>query len=87
MSLHQWNTSFECKQLTKLTTSLALYQVNNGVYQTGEEMMSELLSSSGVSSSSSLSLASLASDMDLDQTLLDIDPILLKLIFTTTTLN
>ena len=80
MSLRQWNTSFEHKQLAKLTTSLALYQANTGVSQTGEEMMSESLSSSGASSSSS------ASDMDLDQAL-DIDPVLLKLMFTTTTLN
>ena len=86
MSLCQWNTSFERKQLAKITTSLALYQVNNGVSQTGEEMMSESLSSSGASSSSSSSSSSSASGMDLDQTL-DIDPILLKLIFTTTTLN
>ena len=86
MSLRQWNTFFKHKQLAKLTTSLALYQANNGVSQTGEEMMSESLSSSGASSSSSSSSSSSASDMDLDQTL-DIDPILLKLIFTTTTLN
>ena len=88
MSLHQWNTSFEHKQLAKLTSSLALYQVNNGVSQMGEEMMSESLSSSGASSSSSSSLSSSSSapGMDLDQTL-DIDPILLKLIFTTTTFN
>ena len=86
MSLHQWNTSFECKQLAKLTTSLALYQANTGVSQTGEEMMLESLSSSGASSLSSSSSSSSASDMDLDQAL-DIDPVLLKLIFTTTTLN
>ena len=49
MSLRQWNTSFECKQLTKLTTSLALYQANTGVSQMGEEMMSESSSSSGTS--------------------------------------
>ena len=49
-------------------------------------MMSESSSSSGASSSSSLSSSSTVSDMDLDQTL-DIDPVLLKLIFTTTTLN
>ena len=86
MSLHQWNTSFECKQLAKLTTSLALYQANTGVSQMGEEMMLESSSSSGASSSSSSSLSSLSSDMDLDQAL-DIDPVLLKLIFMTTTLN
>ena len=86
MSLRQWNTSFEHKQLVKLTTSLALYQANTGVSQTGEEMMSESSSSSGTSSSSSSSSASSASEMDLDQAL-DIDPILLKLIYTTTTLN
>ena len=86
MSLHQWNTSFECKQLAKLATSLALYQANTGVSQTGEEMMLESLSSSGASSLSSSSSSSSASDMDLDQAL-DIDPVLLKLIFMTTTLN
>ena len=86
MSLCQWNTSFEHKQLAKLTTSLALYQTNTGVSQTGEEMMSESLSSSGTSSLSSSSSASLASEMDLDQAL-DIDPVHLKLIYTTTTLN
>ena len=48
--------------------------------------MSESLSSSGASSSSSSSLSSSASGMDLDQTL-DIDPVLLKLIFITTTPN
>ena len=82
MSLHQWYTSFECKQLAKLTTSLALYQANTGVSQMGEEMMLESSSSSGTSSS----LSSLASEMDLDQAL-DIDPVLLKLIYMTTTLN
>ena len=86
MSLRQWNTSFECKQLAKITTSLALYQANHGVSQMEEEMMLESLSSSGASSSSSSSLASLASGMDLDNTL-DVDPVLLKLIFMTTTLN
>ena len=86
MSLHQWNASFKHKQLAKLTASLALYQVNNGVSQMGEEMMLESSSSSGASSLSSSSLSSLASHMDLDQTL-DINPVLLKLIFTTTTLN
>ena len=49
-------------------------------------MMSELSSSSGASSSSSSSSSSSASGMDLDHTL-DINPVLLKLIFTTTTLN
>ena len=48
--------------------------------------MSESSSSSGTSSSSSSSSSSLASEMDLDQAL-DIDPALLKLIYTTTTLN
>ena len=68
------------------TFSVTLYQANTGVSQTGEEMMSESSSSSGASSSSSISSASSASDMDLDQAL-DIDPVLLKLIFMTTTLN
>ena len=86
MSLCQWKTSFECKQLAKLTTSLALYQANTAVSQMGEEMMSASSSSSGTSSLSSSSSASLASEMDLDQAL-DIDPVLLKLIYTTTTLN
>ena len=49
-------------------------------------MMSELLSSSGTSTSTSSSLSSLASEMDLDQAL-DINPVLVKLIYTTTTLN
>ena len=49
-------------------------------------MMLESSSSSGASSSSSLSSSSLVSGMDLDQTL-DIDPVLLKLILRTTTLN
>ena len=86
MSLHQWNTSFEHKQLAKITTSLALYQANNGSSEMEEEVMSDLLSSSGTSSSSSSSSSSSASDMDLDQTT-QIDPVLLKLIVTTTTLN
>ena len=86
MSLHQWNTSFKHKQLAKITTSLALYQANNGSSEMEEEVMSDSLSSSGTSSSSSLSSSSLASDMDLDQTT-QIDPVLLKLIVTTTTLN
>ena len=85
MSLRQWNTSFECKQLAKITTSLALYQANHGVSQMEEEMMLESLSSSGASSSSSSSLSSLASGMDLDNTL-DVDPVLLKF-FMTTALN
>ena len=74
MSLRQWNTSFEHKQLAKLTTSLALHQVNTGVSQMGEEMMLESSSSSGASSSSSSSAAAAASDMDLDQAL-DINPV------------
>ena len=86
MSLCQWNTSFECKQLAKITTSLALYQVNNGSSEMEEEVMSDSLSSSGTSSSSSLSSSSLASDMDLDQTT-QIDPVLLKLSVMMTTLN
>ena len=86
MSLHQWTTSFKYKQLAKITTSIALYQANNGSSEMEEEVMSDLLSSSGTSSSSSSSSSSLASDMDLDQTTL-IDPVLLKLIVTTTTLN
>ena len=71
MSLHQWNTSFEHKQLTKITTSLALCQANFGVSQLEEEMMSSSSSASG---------------MDLDNAM-DVDPVLLKLIVTTTTLN
>ena len=88
MSLHQWNTSFKCKQLAKITTSLALYQANNGSSEMEEEVMSDSSSSSGTSSSSSSSLASSASDMDLDldQTS-QINPVQLKLIVTTTTLN
>ena len=83
MSLHQWNTSFEHKQLAKITTSLALYQANNGSSEMEEEVMCGSSSSSGTSSSSS---SSSASDMDLDQTTL-IDPVLLKLIVMMTTLN
>ena len=89
MSLRQWNTSFECKQLTKIATSLALYQANLGVSQPEEEIMLEsLLSSSAVSSSSSSSSSSsaMASGMDLDNAM-DVDPVLLKLIVTTTTLD
>ena len=87
MSLCQWNTSFECKQLTKITTSLALYQANHGVSQPDEEMMLESLSSSSAaSSSSSSSSSSSASGMDLDNTM-DVDPVLMKLIVTTTSLN
>ena len=87
MSLHQWNTSFECKQLAKITTSLVLYQANLGVSQPEEEMMSQSSSlSSAASSSSSSSLSSLASGMDLDNAM-DVDLVLLKLIVTTTTLN
>ena len=86
MSLHQWNTLFEHKQLAKITTSLALYQANNGSSEMEEEEMSDSSSSSGTSSSSSSSSSSSASDMDLDQTT-QIDPVLLKLIVTTTTLN
>ena len=87
MSLHQWYTFFEHKQLTKITTSLALYQANHGVSQPEEEMMLESLSlSSAASSSSSSSSSLLASGMDLDNTM-DVDPVLLKLIVTTTTLN
>ena len=70
-------------KLAKLTTSLALYQ---GISDGREEMMLESSSSSGTSSSSSSSSSSLASEMDLDQAL-DINPILLKLIYMTTTLN
>ena len=73
-------------QLAKITTSLALYQANHGVSQMEEEMMLESSSSSAASSLSSSSSSSLASGMDLDNTL-DVDPVLLKLIFTTTTLN
>ena len=87
MSLHQWNTSFEHKQLAKITTLLALYQANLGVSQTEEEMMLQSLSLSSAASSSSSSSSSLsASGMDLDNTM-DVDPVLLKLIVTTTTLN
>ena len=86
MSLHQWNTSFECKQLAKITTSLALYQANNGTSEMEEDVMSGSSLSSVTSSSASSSSASSASDMDLDQTTL-IDRVLLKLIVTTTTLN
>ena len=87
MSLHQWTTSFEDKQLAKITTSLALYQANLGVSQPEEEMMLQSSSlSSAASSSSSLSLSSLESGMDLDNAM-DVDPVLLKLIATTTTLN
>ena len=83
MSLHQWNTFFEHKQLTKITTSLALYQTNLGVSQPEEEMMLQSMSSSSAApSSSSLS----ASGMDLDNAM-NVDPVLLKLIVTTTTLN
>ena len=66
-----------------------LYQANHGVSQSEEEMMLESSSSSAAassSSSSSLSLSSSASGMDLDNTM-DVDPVLLKLIVTTTTLN
>ena len=87
MSLCQWNMSFECKQLAKITTSLVLYQANLGVSQPEEEMMLQsLLSSSAAPSSSSLSSSSLASGMDLDNAM-DVDPVLLKLIVTTTTLK
>ena len=86
MSLRQWNTSFECKQLAKITTSLALYQANIGTSEMEEDVMSGSSSSSATSSSVSSSSSSLASDMDLDQTTL-IDPVLLKLIVTTTNLN
>ena len=86
MSLHQWNTSFERKQLAKVTTSLALYQANNGSSEMEEDVMSALSSSSATSSSASSSSSSSSSDMDLDQTTL-IDPVLFKLIVTTTTLN
>ena len=87
MSLHQWNTSFECKQLAKITTSLALYQANLGVSQPEEEMMSQSSSlSSAASSSSSSSSSSSASGMDLDNAM-DVDLVPLKLIVTTTTLN
>ena len=64
-----------------------LYQANIGVSQPEEEMMIQsLLSSSEASSSSSSSSSSLASGMDLDNAM-DVDPVLLKLIVTTTTLN
>ena len=87
MSLHQWNTSFEHKQLTKITTLLALYQANHGVSQSEEEIILESsLSSAAASSSSSSSSSSLASGMDLDNAM-DVNPVLLKLIVTTTTLN
>ena len=87
MSLHQWTTSLEHKQLAKITTSLALYQANLGVSQPEEEMMLQSSSlSSAASSSSSLSLSSLESGMDLDNAM-DVDPVLLKLTVTTTTLN
>ena len=86
MSLRQWNTSFERKQLTKIATSLALYQANNGSSEMKEEVMSDSSSSSGTSSSSLSSSSSSASDMDLDQTT-QINPVLLQLIVTTTTLN
>ena len=87
MSLHQWNTSFECKQFAKITPSLALYQANHGVSQLEEEMMLQSSSlSSAASSSSSSSSSSLASGMDLDN-VMDVDLVLLKLIVTTTTLN
>ena len=86
MSLCQWNTSLVRKQLAKITTPLALYQVNNGSSEMEEELMSDSSSSSGTSSSSSSPSASSASDMDLDQTT-QIDPVLLKLIVTMTTLN
>ena len=86
MSLCQWNTSFEHKQITKITTSIALYQENNGLSEMEEEVMSDLSPSSGTSSSSSSSSSSSASDMDLNQTT-QIDPVLLKLIVMTTTLN
>ena len=79
--------SFECQQLAKTTTSLVLYQANLGVSQPEEEMMLQsLLSSAAASSSSSLSSSSLASGMDLDNAM-DVDPVLLKLIVTTTTLK
>ena len=86
MSLRQWNTSFERKQLAKITTSLALYQANIGTSEMEEDGMSGSSSSSASSSSASSSSSSSASDMDLDQTTL-IDPVLLKLIVTTTNLN
>ena len=88
MSLRQWNTSFEHnKQLTKTTTSLALYQANLGVSQPEEEMMLQSsLSSSAASSSSSSSSSAAASGMDLDYAM-DVDTVLQKLIVTTTTLN
>ena len=86
MSLCQWNTSLERKQLAKITISLALYQANNGSSEMEEEVMSDLSLSSGTSSSSSSSWSSSASDMDLDQTT-QIDPVLLKLIVAMTTLN
>ena len=40
MSLSQWNTSFERKQLAKITTSLALYQANTGTSEMEEDVMS-----------------------------------------------
>ena len=90
MSLHQWNTSFKRKQHAKTTTSLALYQANKGSSEMEEEGMSDSSLSSGSSSSSSSSSSSAssssASDMDLDQTT-QIDPVLLQLIVTMTTLN
>ena len=87
MSLRQWNTSFEHKQLAKITTSLALYQANLGVSQAEEEMMLQSSSAAAAaSSSSSLSLSSSASGIDLDNAM-DVDPVMLKLIVTTTTLN
>ena len=86
MSLRQWNTLFEHKQLAKITTSLALYQANSGSSEMEEEAMSDSSSSSGTSSLSSSSSSSLASDMDLDQTT-QIDPVLLQLSVMMTTLN
>ena len=86
MSLRQWNMSFERKQLAKITTSLTLYQANIGTSEMEEDAMSGSSSLSASSSSASSSSSSSASDMDLDQTTL-IDPILLKLIVTTTNLN
>ena len=86
MSLRQWNTSFERKQLAKITTSLALYQANIGTSEMEEDAMSGSSSLSVSSSSASSSSSSLASDMDLDHTTL-IDPVLLKFIVTTTNLN
>ena len=86
MSLRQWNTSFEHKQLAKITTSLALYQANIGTSEMEEDVRSGSSSSSATSSLVSSSSSSSASDMDLDQTTL-IDPVLLKLIVTMTNLN